>query len=364
MRKVLLSTTMLVAALALPGFAKADLDVTVGGFTTFRAGFFDNDAASQTGRDFTSESEIHVKASGVSDNGLEYGAKVELMTSTSDTLNADESGLFLSGDWGRVELGDDDGASDQLSVLAPTVGIGQINGRYLDFVPFNDRPSGNVKDTGGGNMKPLDTDDATKVTYYTPRYQGFQAGISYVPEVDSGNNGEDVQFFNNVGNQHNAYELGAQYRGEISGVGVRVGAGYVGSEAKTGSGREDVSSWGLGTQLSYAGFTLGGGYVNNGDSNNPVGVANDNESAWNAGLRYNAQNWGVAVSYTDENYDQAGGRGVDTAGGDYTAVVLGATYKVADGLSTGADLAFYDRNRATGTDTNGYVVVVETKASF
>ncbi len=364
MRKILLGTTMLVAVVALSGQAKAEMEVTVGGFANARAGFFDNDVANSSSRDFTSESEIHVKANGVAENGLEYGAKVELMTSTSDSTNSDEAGLYVSGNWGRVELGDDDGASDQLTVLAPTVGIGQIDGRYLDFVPSADRPSGNVKDTGGGNMKPLDTDDATKVTYYTPRFEGFQAGVSYAPESDSSSDGEQVQFFDTVGNQHNAYELGLQYRRQFSDVSVRLGAGYVGSDAKSGSGREDVRSWGLGGQLTYAGFTFGGGYVSNGDSNNTAGVADDGESAWNTGLRYKTDTWGVAVSYIDEDYNTAGGRGTNTDGGDFSALVLGATYKVADGLSTSADLSFYDRNRVTGTDTNGYVFVVETKASF
>lgn len=363
MRKLLLGTTMLVTAMAVTTAAQAEMDVTIGGFSAFRAAAFDNDTANANSREFTSESEIHVKARGTTEFGLEYGAKIELMTSTSDTTNTDESGLYVSGDWGRVELGDDDGASDQLTVLAPTVGIGQINGRFLYFVPSADRPSGNVKDTGGGNMKPLDTDDATKVTYYTPRYQGFQFGASYVPESDSFSDGEEVQMNDNVGNQRNAYELGLQYRGEFQDVRVRLGAGYVGSESADGT-REDVKSWGLGGQLTYADFTLGGGYVDNRDSNNPVATADDDESSWNAGLRYNAEAWGVAVSYIAEDYDTAGGRGTDTSGGEFNAVVLGATYKVADGLTTSADLAFYDRNRVTGADTNGYVFVLETKAAF
>ncbi len=365
MRNFLLGGVAVVAVLLAAPVARAEMDVTVGGFSAFRMGFFDNKAANQTGRDFSQEAEVHIRADGKADNGLEYGAKVELYASTSDVTNADEAGLYLKGDWGRLELGDDDGASDQLSVVAPTVGIGQINGRYLDFVPSSSRPSGNVKDTGGGIIKPLDTDDATKVTYYTPRVYGFQAGISYAPEVGSMSDGEQVQFLKDVGAgpyQQDYIETGLNYRGKYQDFGFLAGFAFDTADAKAGSGREDVNAWGLGGRVTYKGFAYGGGYVDNGDSNNPVATARDDETAWNVGATYKDGAWGVAVNYLAEDYETAGGR--SGAGGTYDAVVFGGTYKIADGLTTSADLAFFDRDKVTGTDDDGYVFVLETKASF
>lgn len=366
MRKVLLGGSALFAILVAvaPGGASAEMEVTAGGFAAFRAGIFDNEQANQSGRDFEQEAEIHINAKGVADSGLEYGAKVELLASTSDTAGADEAGIFLQGGWGRVELGDDDGASDQLAVLAPVVGIGQINGRYLDFVTAASRPSGNVKDTGGGIIKPLDTDDATKITYYTPRFEGFQAGISFAPEADDQSDGEEVQFFDNSGNQEDFVEMGLNYRGEFNDVSVRAGLTMDTADAKTGSGREDVFAWGLGARVGYQGFEIGGGYNDNGDSNNTAGTADDDESAWNVGARYQTGPWGVAVSYLAEDYQSAGGRGTDTSGGSYDAFVIGGNYEIADGLTAGADLAFFDRDKDTGADDDGYVLVIETKGRF
>lgn len=142
MKKVLLATTALIAATAFAAPAKADLEVTVGGFTAFQAAMMDNDTANNSNADFQSEAQIAVHADATADNGLQYGAKILLNASTSDGTsavaaengNSDEVGIYLAGSWGRVELGDDDGASD-LVVTAPTVGIGQINGSYDDFVP-------------------------------------------------------------------------------------------------------------------------------------------------------------------------------------------------------------------------------------
>lgn len=365
MRKILLGTTALLAAVALAPVAHAEMEVVMGGYVTTQAGFWDNDIAGSADHDFRSKSEIRITAKGTADNGLEYGARVDLLTSTDVTQNARRTGIYASGAYGRVEFGDLDGASNNLSVMAPTVGVGQINGSYVNFINSTSRPAGSIVDTGGGMIRPIDSDQATKVTYYTPRISGFQAGVSYIPEVDDSSSGEQVQFSNTSGNQHEMFELGLNYRNEYSnGIRVRAGATFDTADAKTGSGREDVNAWGLGLRVGYQGFEVGGAYVDNGDSNNTAGVANDQETAWHVGGRYEQGPWGVAVSYIQEDYDTNGGRGTDTSGGSYDAFIIGGAYKIADGLSAGADLSFFDRNKDTGTDDNGYVLVLETRASF
>ena len=366
--KTLFSSTALACCTLLSVPALAEMEVTVGGYTGFQAAVFDNDAANNSGRDFLTEAEIHVKASGKADNGLEYGALVELFASTSDSTNANEANIWLAGNWGRLELGDQDGAGSELAELTPYVGIGQVRGSYIDFVPAADRghaPSENGMDT---NLKAIDTSDATKVTYYTPRYSGFQAGVSYAPERDSNASGEAVQFADNAGNHENAVELGLNYKGEFSDVGIKVGGQYTHADAKTGATLEDISAWSLGTQLSYNGFAVGGGYTHNGDSGQTVGTADDTVTGWNAGITYNSGPWGVGLSYADIDFDTAatpfGATGATGSGGDYTVWGLGGIYKVAPGLTAAADLAFYDRNRVTGTDTDGYVAMTEVRAAF
>jgi predicted porin len=362
---LLLSTALLTGAVFLAPSARAEMDVNVGGYVTTQAGFFDNDNANSSDRDFRSKSEIRIRANGTADNGLEYGARIDLLTSTDNTTNSRRTGIHLESGWGRFEFGDMDGATNSLTVLAPTVGIGQINGSYVNFIPVADRPAGSVVDTGGGILRPVDSDQSTKVTYYTPKFAGFQAGLSYVPELEDSDRGEQVQFFDNVGTQENGLEFGLNYRNSYdNGMRVNAGLGYVHSDAKTGSGREDVAAWSAGLRVGYKQFEFGGSYVDNGDSNNAAGIANDDESAFNLGARYQQGSWGVALNYIQEDYDTNGGRGLNTAGGKFDALVLGGTYKIAPGLTTGADLAFFDRNRDTGADTDGYVLVLETKASF
>ena len=363
MRNGLLGTSALVCALLVAPLAHAELEVSMGGYVLGQAGFFD--AGTSTERDFRSKSELRLTAKNVADNGLEYGARVDLLSSTNQTTNSRRTGVYASGSYGRLELGDLDGASSALSVLAPTVGIGQINGSYVNFIDVSLRPAGSVIDTGGGMIRPMDSDQATKVTYYTPRVAGLQGGISYAPEVDSMATGENVQTSDSAGNHADMLEAGINYRTRYdNGVSVHAGLTFDMADAKSGAAVEDVRAWGLGLRVGYKGFELGGGYVDNGDSSNTVGTADDDETSFNLGGRYTQGPWGVALSYINEDYSTNGGRGTDTSGGSYDAVVLGGTYKIAEGLSAGADLAFFERNKQTGTDDDGYVLVVETKASF
>lgn len=118
MKKLLLTTTALIAASAFAAPAHAGLEVTVGGFTAFQAALYDNDTANNSDRDFQSESQLEIEAHGVADNGLEYGAVIAVEASTSDTGNADVGAVYLRGSWGSFTLGDDGGAND-MAVFAP-----------------------------------------------------------------------------------------------------------------------------------------------------------------------------------------------------------------------------------------------------
>jgi len=364
----LFATTALVGTLALAAVpARAEMEVTIGGYVGFQAAMFDTDTANSTKHEFQSESEVHVKADAKTDQGLAYGAYLELMTSTSDSTNADEANIYISGSFGKVELGDQDGAASVLTVYAPYVGIGQAMGSFADFVPSADRAFTPSEGPGDPNFKAIDTADATKVTYYTPRFSGFQLGVSYAPERDSQADGEQVQFSDATGNHDNAFEFGLNYDNKFGDVGVKAGAGYVMADAKTGATVEDIRSFSLGAQVSYAGFAFGGGYTNNGDSGLTLGTANDDVSYWDVGLTYTSGAWGVGASIVQADFDTNGTpfgvAGISGAGGDFTAAGFGGTYKIAPGLTAGADLMFYERNR-TGNDKNGYVAITEVRAAF
>lgn len=375
MKRILAAAASAIAIVAVMGSpARAELEVTVGGFASFQAAMFDNDVANSSDRDFTTEAQITVNADATADNGLQYGAKITLDVSTSDTANAEEVAIYLAGGWGRVELGDDDGASE-LVVIAPTVGIGQINGSYDDFTPVGAHMR---NDRGDHAFTAIDSDNSTKVTYYTPKFSGFQAGVSYAPEYQGetilgltvpGGNGENVTFTENTTGASNIFEIGLGYEGEFSGVMFRAGGNYIFADSLPGL--EDVRAWSLGAQVGYQGFRFGGGYKNDGDSSQLTGFSDDEVAAWNVGATYENGPFGVGVSYLNIDFDTNGadavgltqgalGLPVTSFGGEYDAFVLGATYTIAPGLNVAADLAFYDRDN----QDDGYVLMTDVTAAF
>ena len=130
MKTILLGTTALLVLGLGTAPARAELEVIVGGFVAFQVAAFDNDTANSTNRDFQSESELAVEAAAIAENGLEYGAYVQIESSTNDSANAGKTFVYLGGEGGKVELGDMIGAGS-MAIGAPTVGVGQINGSYL-----------------------------------------------------------------------------------------------------------------------------------------------------------------------------------------------------------------------------------------
>ena len=82
MKKSLLAGTAITAAALYAQSAQAQIVVSLGGYTEFFAAYYDDDASNRTDHEFQLETEIVVRADGKADNGLLYGAKVELKNST------------------------------------------------------------------------------------------------------------------------------------------------------------------------------------------------------------------------------------------------------------------------------------------
>lgn len=117
-------------------------------------------------------------------------------------------------------------------------------------------------------------EDATKLSYYTPRISGLQFGASYTP--DSANNGVtstniyDVDFIR----VKNIFSFGANYSEDFDNLGVAFSATAEkgktqNSKSATGVQRADLASYDMAGSLSYFGFTLGASYGSWGNSLQP-----------------------------------------------------------------------------------------------
>jgi hypothetical protein len=361
MRKILLATASASVLCTFVMQAQAQMTVSLGGYTEFFAGLFNDQLGpNRNKRDFQLETEIVVKADGKADNGLLYGAKIELQNSTPNVgtgVGTDEASIYVGGQWGRFELGDFDGAADTLKIYAPVVGVEQIDGDYPDFAGGQPNFGMHIPNSG----------DSTKIMYLTPRFAGFQGGASYTPEA--GSEGQGVVQLKNTSTYKDVGEFGVNYTGEFSGFGLAAGATLTTADGTTGGGVKDFTAWNLGAQISYGPFILGGGYVDAGDFLVPTtGAIDDDQTAWHIGASVTTGPVAIAFSFLDaEGYSGANG-GYST---EYRAYSVGATYALAPGLTLETELTMFEDDYLTGTrgatttgSNEGYVFIVGTRLDF
>jgi outer membrane protein OmpU len=379
MRKILLATTALAAFAGFSSAANAQITVTLGGYTEFFGAIYDNNLVNGTEREFQVEAEIVVKADGKADNGLLYGTKIELQTTgtgangvSNNAETTDEASVYIAGFWGRVELGDFDGASDTLAIYAPLVGVEGIDGDYADFITNTGVVNGVSVEMGrqpwGAIIKNPDSSDATKVMYLTPRFAGFQAGFSYTPE--NGDEGQSVVGTKNSVGYSDFLEYGINYTGNFDGLTVAASATGTSGNGKgttNTTALKDFSAWQVGAQVGYAGFKLGGGYVDAENFNVPTRTDSGDQHAWHAGASYTTGPIAVGLTYADaEGYKRAPGTYAD----QYQVYGVSGAYTLAPGLLLQSDLMFVDEelkaNAATTVkrDTDEYVWLISTRVNF
>ena len=293
-------------------------------------------------------------------------------------------------------FGDAHGASD-LITYAPTVGEGQIDGRYMDFV--SPGTLARVYASGIDN-----TEHGTKVTYYTPKIGSdaskVQAGVSYEPNMYNYGSGiNKVQTASTVAGIYgasvvspykNKVDGAVKYWGNFSPVTVAASAnistasaGATGisspalyANAPASGGFQDFTTFGLGAQVGFtqlSGLTIGGSYQDLGRYGTTHGQ-NKAQDVYTLGAKYEFDKVAGAANYmTSSQYDNllAGGTtaGYTTTNTNYVSSFnsygVGATYTWFPGLTTAADAVFFQQGVSNISDNNdGYVLLVAQKLTF
>lgn len=258
-RWIMGTTAIAGAALMLtsaPSPAQAQLELSISGFSRFLVPFAEEDrvsgdnfadpsGGSDDGYNFELEARPRLNIQGTTDGGLIYGGVIEFQASTWDTNTTRQAWLYFSGAFGRIEMGNLDGAADQMNFGAHTVntGTGGANGLFPRVVR---------------DVKIIDSDKASKITYYTPRVAGFQAGASFTPNTRSyrTRRPDDLGpgFKNHV-------EVGLNWTGNFGGASLGLaGTGSFGDNQVAGA--DDLSAWAVGGQVGFGGARVAAMYGN------------------------------------------------------------------------------------------------------
>lgn len=365
MKKILLGTTALVsaaAAFSAPALASDPLKVTVGG--TIVTGFYvvDQDDIGATSFQDTKipliARNIDIKAEGTLDNGMVAGALAKLQLGddfTNPNINSTNNASFrqlyayLEGGFGRFEIGGTDGAAYKMHYTSPW------------FVPGNGVDTPNIYNNavvfGRTSTFSLMATDANKVTYFTPRFAGFQLGASYTPDVQSGFGGGPARNALGVLPKPPAgssaitdvFELAGNYSGTIGAVDLGVDGFW--TTGQTELVDTSPEEYGFGASLGYMGFTLGGAYYESQDLGSPTGgsfaisgASDVKAKTWTAGLSYGTGPWKVGVAYLDGTVDFLG-----TQVGEVETWQTGGGYNLGSGVDLGLDVQYIQNTPFAGS---------------
>ena len=310
MRKLLLGTTALAAAATISANV-ALADVAISGYYEWKYQSTSSDITANDGTTFGSDSEIAFKFSNKTDSGLDLGLTVEMYSDGGDSA-IDEASLSISGGFGKIVLGQNDGVGDNYGISSTDLpaeeiyaGIGTVN----DLVIIN----ADINGLSG---------DANKVSYHLPAMGGLTAGVSF---MNSGATGAT-----------DSTEFGAQYAMNAGDTAITLGFASGTTEASTSD-----------TDTQVIGVKVSSGMITAAVSQSTY------EKAATAAVAGTASTTLVArVAPIDA---------VDIA--DEKSIGAAVSFKVNDGMTITAHTAETDDGQTTETYSNAGIEVAYTIAS-
>jgi predicted porin len=363
MKNLMYGSTALVAVGAMaatPAVAEEGVKLGLGGYynTFFWVGDYDestNDPRNLNDTGLFADGEVHFKGKTTLDNGITFGVQIELEAfQSSDQI--DENYAFIEGSFGRLVIGGENTAAYMMQYAAPFVGVPLNSGWITSFVPPPQAlttPTGTATTTAVAasfRNPSLSTyvdlvNDDHALNYFSPRFSGFQVGVSYVPAATINGEGKNfpVQADKNT-ELHDLISVGANFVESFGGFDVAVAGGYRIAQDDTG-GNDDPQQISAGLNLGFAGFTVGGSIAIEDSDRTTDGVG------WDAGATYSTGPWAVGVTYFHSEVEGAAGGGED----ELDSAQAGVSYAVGPGITASANVLWADWDgEAAGTNADGF----------
>jgi hypothetical protein len=401
MKKVFLTTTAISLLAAGTAFAE-EPTVSLGGHVDFQAGSADVDSTYETDANGFSRdthtrttADIIISVDGKADNGIAYGAEVVLNadagnpegTNGATENNAEEVSLYVESGFGKVKAGSTRGSNAAIKVDAGSIAraTGGISGDFYNYADFDGVEGGtgdnfvvtpDLPSTGRPGIYGGDTENvnatANKISYYSPRISGVQAGLSYTPDLNERGNSNGFSGDGDANSIENLVEAGLNYQGQYDQVGIEasVTAEYGSLEDRgTNEGNnavadDGVEAYAYGIAVDYAGVTFAGSY----GYADEFGTVNDEQeySYFTLGAAYEFGPIGASATYLSSEVEKGEGNNSATSkDAEFTNFVVGLDYQLAPGLVPYVEASFFETDdNTTDTDNDGTIFIVGTGLSF
>lgn len=274
-----------------------------------------SDGKGDNGYTFFANSELTTKVEANLLEKLRVGAEIVLEADAdafNQDVNADEMFLFVSDGFGLIQAGRLKGAEDAMALGADTIaaGTGGIDGNTENL----------------GAVKIINSADAAKISYFTPRIGGLQFGLSFTPDtgdddfivVDTDdNNDEEIDLENHVG-------LGLNFIHKLGDVDIGLAAVGSFGEVKE-SDQNDLNAFSLGGTVAFDDVEIGASYGNNNDTED------FDFATIGATFGFGEAKTGIGYNYLDEK-----------AEGVTHIIVLSGDVALLKGIELQADVSYAD----------------------
>jgi len=364
MKKVLLGTSAiaLAGAVAAPASA-AEWDVRVGGYYNAMVAYAATDGngigtADFDGVDVSTNAEIFFLPTITLDNGIRIGANIQLEGET-DGDQIDESYVQILGSFGEILIGSENSAGYKMTYAAPNAAIISLNSPSTgDYIAWSGFTGGDVfRETLGTTFLEVGgNNDAKRITYFTPRFAGFQLGLSYAHDGVQDNFGP-TNIAGGSGNLAHIFDIGLNYVQTFGDFNVAASARYGVAQGNLAVGPDTPTIYSFGLNLGYAGFTIGGSFA----EQNETAAGVDDGIAYDVGVSYATGPWTFSLTYFHGENGEPGGTSdeQDTFGG-------AVDYKLAKGVRLNLFGAYvdYDSAAGPGSDVDGWVIGTGIGLSF
>ena len=334
---------------AAPASAADMLSVGVGGYMQQWFGMSSVDDSAKPMKEGgvaqQSDSEIIFKGKLEADNGLTFSVKVEVeansashdheyedgdeKTGKSSSNAIDESQLTVSGTFGQIVLGAEDGASVITHHGVRDAGFGINCGDVGAWINGIDSCKDGLE-TAGHQFG-----DGNGVSYYSPRVGGVQFGMTYVP---NGSQEGNTASLNN--NDADTWSIGGNYKGDFGGANVAVFAGHREHSQDMGDAYS-FSNFGLQVGMGAFSFDVAYAASDDGSDEGKKKDSADDYEVVGAGAMYTDGPMSVSLSHMMVDHDN---------GTEQSATMLSGSYTLAPGVAWSTSIFAAEKDRVGGDD--------------
>ena len=321
MKKLLLGTTALVAAGAFAGAvvgtAQADemmaepISVSVGGYYNSALVVVVSDDDTDRGHGLQQNIELEAAGSTTLDNGITVGVRIRVngndgshthsgeldgdVGAANGGLNTDETEVNLSGGFGRINYGTIEGAAQNGTIWSPGgSAIGGVKSPWFG--------SGIAGWTTGA----MD-EDSTKISYYSPAFNGISFGVSYSPEDSTDSYAGRSN--NDDGDYGEGIQSALNYSVDVMGGSFAANVGYETYTSEDGG--EDATATRFGASLSIDQISFGGALQTRSD------LGDGDEALSDVGIGWSQGPLSLAVAYGSHEKNAAANKVITSVGAGY-----------------------------------------------